>query len=160
MSEWHNDPECIELTEELFAGCPDRWDGDEGQEDILVRYVHHLRDEVIRLGGCLLPWCGLTDGEPCDHGYLPAFSEYVNPPDGDSRKAAAVKIKAVLDGLPYAATVDEKSNALFEIRWIVTDELSDSTSEGGQPMSLSQPSQSGDTVPTNSGPIRPEGATS
>jgi hypothetical protein len=59
--EWRNDPGYVELAEEMYAGYPDDfWDGDygdDGQEQIIVNYVHHLRDEVIRLGGTVYaPW--------------------------------------------------------------------------------------------------------
>jgi hypothetical protein len=71
MADWFNDDDYVEWSTELLEGCPEPWDGDESQESIILRYVGHLRDEVIRLGGCLLPFCGFTEGEPCDHGHLP-----------------------------------------------------------------------------------------
>lgn len=80
MTDWFNHDDYVAMCEELMEGCPDSWDGDEAFESILVRYVHHLRDEVQRLGGCLLPWCAITDGEWCDHGYLTPI-EGVDVPD-------------------------------------------------------------------------------
>lgn len=54
---------------DLMDQAPDAWDGDEAMESIALDYVHHLELEVRRLGGCLLPYCGHEDKEPCDHGY-------------------------------------------------------------------------------------------
>lgn len=59
-----------DLLEEAFSVCPESWDGDESAESILLAYIAHLEQEVVRLGGCLHRWCrSAADGERCDHGY-------------------------------------------------------------------------------------------
>lgn len=59
-----------DIWEDLFARAPEEWDGDEAAIAILIRYVHHLEEQVERNGGCLLPWCHNEEGETCTHGYL------------------------------------------------------------------------------------------
>lgn len=70
MAEWYEHPQYVELEEAVFRHADDSWDEDTSSMDLLVQFVDHLAEQVMRSGGCLLRWCHWTDREPCDHGYL------------------------------------------------------------------------------------------
>lgn len=120
----HRDRVDDEAWNDLFDGVGDEWDGDEAISSIAVRYVQHLRAEVIRLGGCTRPWCREADGEQCDHGYNAAETTVR---DGAAMISAERRRQITTEGRPpeHDDTHDGGELADAALCYIVSAEATD-----------------------------------